>query len=299
MKSHTSSAGVHLFDRTSGWNLLIDEILPAEHSWSVAPRSVSVALTNACELKCEYCYASKAPAMLQAELVTKWAKELDQAGSLAIGFGGGEPTNFKGFAALCQAIARDTAMAVTFTTHGHNLTDELCRELKSSVHFVRLSMDGVGRTYEKLRGRSFADFCSQLRFARSIASFGLNVVVNEDTVDDLDEIMTFAIAQGAQELLLLPEMPVRGRPGIDSKTQDRMTCWIKRSHGRLRCSISSLAATDGIPLAGPFPERDPLESYAHVDAHGVLKATSFDSHGIFIGGGSIIDSLAELRRRDG
>src|SRR5665213_1796872 len=52
-------AGVHLFDRASGVNLLLDELPVPPELWSLAPRQVSIALTNACDLDCPYCYAPK------------------------------------------------------------------------------------------------------------------------------------------------------------------------------------------------------------------------------------------------
>ena len=77
-----SEAGVHLFDRVTGLNVLIDEVEGVSIQISLAPRYLSVALTNACELHCKYCYAAKHPAMLDASLVVDWAVELDRAGCL-------------------------------------------------------------------------------------------------------------------------------------------------------------------------------------------------------------------------
>jgi hypothetical protein len=54
-------------------------------------------------------------------------------------------------------------MAATFTTHAHRLDKALVAKLSGSVHFVRVSMDGVGATYEKLRGRPFDALRERLR----------------------------------------------------------------------------------------------------------------------------------------
>lgn len=154
-KVRLSEAGVHIFDRISGLNVLLNEVKVPAGQVSRAPRYLSVALTNACELRCAYCYAPKHAAALDAGQVAAWAAELDAAGCLGVGFGGGEPTAYRGFARLCSQVARSTSMAVTFTTHGHRLTRELADSLRGSVHFARLSVNGVGATYERLRaGRS-------------------------------------------------------------------------------------------------------------------------------------------------
>jgi MoaA/NifB/PqqE/SkfB family radical SAM enzyme len=84
-----------------------------------------------------------------------WLHDLDTNGCLGVGFGGGEPTLYEHFVELCQRVAGETGMAVTFTTHAHRIDDELVAQLKGAVHFVRVSVDGVGATYEAMRGRSF------------------------------------------------------------------------------------------------------------------------------------------------
>ena len=58
-KVRLSEAGMHLFDRISGLNILLDEVKVPAGQVSRAPRYLSVALTNACELRCVFCYAPK------------------------------------------------------------------------------------------------------------------------------------------------------------------------------------------------------------------------------------------------
>ncbi len=89
-KVRLSEAGVHLFDRVSGLNVLLDEVEVAE-------------------LRCVFCYAPKHAAMLDMDRVVAWAVELDGAGCLGVGFGGGEPTAYPRFAQLCAQIAESTS----------------------------------------------------------------------------------------------------------------------------------------------------------------------------------------------
>ena len=122
MKLRLGPNGFHLFDRSSGLNVLLDEMHPTEASWSKSPRQVSIALTNFCDLRCRYCYAPKHKASLHTDSVLRWLKELDTEGCLGIGFGGGEPTLHPDFVNICKRVAGETQLAVTFTTHGHRLT---------------------------------------------------------------------------------------------------------------------------------------------------------------------------------
>jgi len=80
MKIRYGATGVHMFERRSGLNILVDEISVPPEKWSVAPRYVSVALTNSCELNCSYCFAPKFSARLPSALVKSWVHDLDTAG---------------------------------------------------------------------------------------------------------------------------------------------------------------------------------------------------------------------------
>lgn len=239
--------------------MLLEEISIAPALWARAPRYVSIALTNACELKCPFCYAPKTPARLEARQTLSWVEELDDAGALGVGFGGGEPLAHPKFAWLCRQTSERTGLAVSFTTHAHRITQQLAAELAGSVHFIRASMDGTGSTYEQLRGRSFNSFREKLKLIATIAPFGINVVVNDLTVTELDEMAEFATAVGASELLLLPEQPVGDRPGITSETSRRLAAWATTAMLPYCLAISRAGTPADIPLADPFPSEQPLD----------------------------------------
>jgi hypothetical protein len=64
----------------------------------------------------------------------------------------------------------------------------------------------------------------------------------------------------------------------------------------LRLSVSEKSA-EGLPTCNPFTNETGLEAYAHIDAHGVLKQTSFELEGIPIGSKGVLSALTELRYR--
>ena len=74
-KTRAGPSGVHLFDRNTGTNILLNEIPVAPAQWAAAPRHVSVALTNACDLACPYCFAPKNCASLGFRRLTNWLDE--------------------------------------------------------------------------------------------------------------------------------------------------------------------------------------------------------------------------------
>jgi sulfatase maturation enzyme AslB (radical SAM superfamily) len=133
-KQRCSAAGIHFFDRTTGLNVLLDEISVPVSLHSRAPRQVSIALTNRCDLACAHCYAPKSRDQLRFDVVTRWLAELDSHGALGVGFGGGEPTLYPEFERLCQHVARETRLSLSFTTHGHHIDDVRAEALRGSVN---------------------------------------------------------------------------------------------------------------------------------------------------------------------
>lgn len=298
MKIRSGPWGVHLFDRNSGLNILLDELAPARELWARAPRQVSVALTNACDLACAYCFAPKNPARLDPDRVMAWMCELDRHNCLGVGFGGGEPTLYPELVAICRYGAHRTGLAITLTTHAHRWNERLAAELAGNVHFIRVSMDGVGATYERLRGRSFNTLLVQLRLVRSVSSFGLNYVVNAETLQDLDRAISVALECNAAEFLLLPERPTRNRPGIDSDTMGSLRAWVARYKEALPLLISDHAA-EGLPICTPLCGEDALSGYAHINASGLLMRSSFDHDGVPIENSSLMEALDGLRNSTG
>ena len=295
MKVRAGPAGIHVFDRATGTNLLIDEARVPPTMWSPTPRSVSVALTNACDLRCPYCYAPKDPGNLDTSRLLAWLNELDFHGCLGIGFGGGEPTLCRDLPELCEYAAQCTELAVTFTTHGHRVDDQLAAKLSGNVHFIRVSMDGVATTYEALRGKSFPALLDRLSIVRQLAPFGVNFVVNRMTVSDLDAAIDIAATHGATEFLLLPEQPVRGQGGIDSRTARTLNAWVTSYEGPLRLAVSE-AGSAGLPTCDPLVAERGLRAYAHIDSGGILKRSSYDEYGVPIGSIGVIEALNLLNK---
>jgi MoaA/NifB/PqqE/SkfB family radical SAM enzyme len=267
--------------------------------WAAAPRHVAIALTNACDLACAHCYAPKQFAALAPDQVCRWLAELDANGCLGVGFGGGEPTLHRGFAHICRCAAQETGLAVSFTTHGHHLLDgRLSAAIAGHVHFVRVSMDGVGQTYEAIRGRPFDTLLRCLEVVRTISRFGLNYVVNRRTLADLDAAVGVAQDTGASELLLLPEMPVRGCGGIDHTSRLDFASWVAAYRGPVPIVVGACGA-EGLPTCDPLRRESGLRAYAHIDASGVLKASSYDVHGEPIGDGSLMRAVQVLGAQRG
>ena len=293
MKCRLGPDGIHLFDRSTGLNLLLDEVAVPARLWSAAPRQVSIAVTNGCDLGCAYCYAPKHHAILDRKQLCQWMVELDEAGALGVGFGGGEPTLYRHLAQVCAYAAEHTGLAVTMTTHGHRWDTELVARLRHAVNFVRVSVDGVGETYERLRGRSFTVLRDRLDTIACDFRFGLNCVVNADTVGQLTALATLASDHGASELLLLPEQATRVRRGASAEVLSAMQEWVLSYSGPVPLAISENEASV-LPIAVALLNETGLRSYAHIDASGVARPSSYSAHGMQIRDSGVMDALKKL-----
>ncbi len=260
----------------------------------MSPRQISIALTNVCDLHCRYCYAPKHKASLHADQVLGWLKELDAEGCLGIGFGGGEPTLHPDFVDICKRVAGETQLAVTFTTHGHRLTPQLVERLKGSIHFARISVDGVGHTYEEQRGKQFASLLRGIELIATLSPFGINVVVNEQTVAELDAMGELAQRVGASELLLLPQQETAAVASMGGVVGRALQDWASNYRGKVRLAVSEAGAS-GLPTCDPLPDERGLQAYAHIDASGMLRTNSYSSVGVKIGGAGVLSALKLIR----
>jgi MoaA/NifB/PqqE/SkfB family radical SAM enzyme len=170
-------------------------------------------------------------------------------------------------------------------------------ELAGNVHMVRVSVDGVGATYERLRGRPFEAVVDRLGALRAVTRFGINVVVNDETIGELDAVADLAARTGASELLLLPEQRVRAGPGASAAAIARLRAWVGAYRGEVRLATSEEGA-EGLPIAEPFAEQPRIERYAHIDADGVLRRSSFARDGVPLGRDSFLAAYRRLAREE-
>lgn len=285
--------GVHLFDRNIGVNILMDEIEVPESKWSRSPRQVSIALTNLCNLNCTHCYAPKSSSELDLSALKEWLLELDKNGCFGVGFGGGEPTLYKGFVDLCEFGSKETELAITFTTHGHTLTEKLISKLKGHVNFIRVSMDGVGDNYESIRGKKFTDLLRSLTLLQDRIAYGINFVVNATTVNDLDRAIAICEKYGASELLLLPEVCSGLGTGIDEQSLMTLHKWAKGYKGSVRLSVSEPFKAEFQVIEPCIKEAD-IQAYIHINANGEIKRNSFTNESVLIGQNGVLRAIEKL-----
>jgi MoaA/NifB/PqqE/SkfB family radical SAM enzyme len=268
-------------------------VCPSRDQLSAGPRTVSIALTNKCDLDCPFCYAPKEPSTLEAERVFEWCRVLDGIGTLDIAFGGGEPTLYPGLADLCHRIWNETHLGVSITSHGHHLNPQFVDRLVGGISVIRLSIDAPEPTYSRIRRRNLEHLAQHVRYLRRKIPFGINVVVNVLTLPHLDEMLSLAANWGACDLLLLPEVH-RGRFVLKPREWKALEDWINRRWHKFPMQLTSAAR--GF-LDCPFLAQQGEDlGYVHIGADSRLRLSSYEGGGILVSDGdSLLRAIAWIR----
>lgn len=181
-----------LFDRDSGRNVLVRGEDTAS-CVQTAPRVVQMALTNACNKTCGFCYRPlEARSGWSFDEVVAFGRMLSGWGVLELALGGGEPTVFPRFPELVRRLWAETELAVNFTTNGTRLTDELLDAIDGSIGQIQVSV------YDDEDTNGIID-----RLVRRNVRFGLNYLVTPRRLRTLDADLLAWAARGARDVLLL------------------------------------------------------------------------------------------------
>ena len=284
MKARREARGIHLYDRVSGLHVLLDEFPQSADAIDRGPAVLSVALTNACDLACSFCYAPKSAHALHPSDVTRWAKEFSTVGTIEVAFGGGEPTLYPQLAAICREIWSETDLGISITTHGQHLQEKLVRDLVGFVSILRVSIDGPEPYYSTIRRRPLRLTLENIQRIGGRIPIGINTVVNRQSLQHLDELMRIVLCTGAVDWLLLPEVR-SGDSALGADEWRQLENWIEAN----RSDVNLLTAVQAIEhMATPtlFPCQE--NEYAHIRADGRMCRNSYSGEGVPIGEGSAL-----------
>lgn len=139
-RAHPLDGRLLLFDRDSGLNVLLegDEVAGMTR---VAPRALLVAVTNACNLACPFCYRDlQSPSEWRYDTLLDFCRQADEWGVLEVAFGGGEPMLFPRWADFIGELYETTGLCINFTTNGTLLTADFLRAISGKYGQIRLSI---------------------------------------------------------------------------------------------------------------------------------------------------------------
>lgn len=278
MNIRLEAEGVHFYDRVSGQHILFDEVEVNNENLSIAPRHLSLAITNECDLSCPYCYVDLANKYMSKSEVILIANKINELGAFDISIGGGEPLLHPDIGEICERIWSESKLGINITTHGHHLSEQMIQDLEGNVSIIRVSVDGVEPIYSKFRGRKLSDLRINLLRLKGRIPLGINTVVNKSTLPMLDEVKRFSKDVGAIELLLLPMMR-KGRIVLSDKEIRELENWIDENKNDIPIRISRLSSSL-INVNQLFESEDWFDNYAFISAEKELKRNSFEENGV-------------------
>lgn len=280
MKLRIEPQGLHYYCRKSGTHILLDEIKTLKENYSLAPRTVSIAITNKCDFKCSYCYVNLKDEFLTKQEIISYCKSLDKHGTFDIAFGGGEPTLHPDLIDICEEIWNKTKLGISITTHGHNLTEEMITKLKNCISFLRISIDGYEPVYSQLRKRELSDLLPKLELIRNKIPFGINAVINKLNINKLEDLKDIFYKYGAFELLLLP-MWNKGKYTLSNEEWNILNNWILQNYKQIPIRVSS-DSKDYLNLPLLFDNKEWENDYAFIGIDKTFRKNSFINTGINI-----------------
>lgn len=174
------------------------------------PVIAHLAITHACNMNCKYCSVkdmhSKIKNGLSTEEYKKIIDKLVDIGAFQIGLTGGEPTTRKDLVELTRYIASKN-VACNLTTNGFNVPEKLIIELKEAgLTQVQISLDSYKKeVHEKYRTEGSFDKAIETAklFKKHGFIVGVDTVVTNDNLNDLEEFMDFLEENGFDGLTII------------------------------------------------------------------------------------------------
>lgn len=189
-----------------------------------APRVVMFGITNACNLRCDFC--SRDTRRASEWTVASAAgvlRDLGAAGALEVAFGGGEPLLFPGFPELVRELRATTALALHLTSNGTRLPSAL-PAMRGALDEVRLSV------YDDQRWRDAARALDEHQ-----QRWGANLLVDRHRLPRLRALLAELVTLGCRDVAILPYLGVAER-ALDDAARDELAAVL--ADAPLPCRIS-------------------------------------------------------------
>ncbi len=257
-------------------------------------------ITRRCNLRCVHCYsdsdAREYPGELTWDQCRAVVDDLAQFGVPGVLLSGGEPMIHPRFHDLAS-YARGKGLRVTLSTNGTLIDREAAHCLKElGLAYVGISLDGIGATHDRFRGREGA-------FEKTVAAFrhckaagqkvGLRLTLSQSNVADLDRILDFIEAEDIDRVCFY-HLVYSGRGGkvVDvthgetrvalDKIIDRTASWAAR--GRPREVLTVDQPADGAYLHLRMQRENPARAAGMLE---LLRWNGGGAHGSGTGIGNI------------
>lgn len=196
-----------------------------------APLAVTFNLTNLCNLRCPHCYqnaiSSKLPTEVTTPEILSILHQLAEYGVAGMLFGGGEPLMHRDIFQILRTTIK-LGMFANLSTNATLITEKIAQKIKDTgISRVTVSLDGVGKTHDKMRGKegTFERTVQGIKNCKAIGmETGIAVTLTKYNVDEMPELVAFAKELNLAGILLNHFMPIgRGKenPDLDVSNEER------------------------------------------------------------------------------
>lgn len=275
MRALALDGALLLFDRESGLTVIADGPETA-HLRQRAPRMVQMAITNACNLSCAFCYRDEAPrSAWTVESAMELLSGLDAEGVLEVAFGGGEPLVFRRFATLLSRVHAETRLAASFTTNGVLLDRALLRAIEGRFGMIRLSMYGETPFWDRVT-----------LLAAEGARFGVNVIVWPERLPHLSALAFELLERGCTDILFLryhghePGLHLTAAQLRAMSDEVRALSRALGTEARISVDVcwgDALHGVSRLPLGGPREGCGAGRDFVSIGSDRTMSACSFQS----------------------
>lgn len=192
----------------------LNKILPKKII--VGPTMAVLEITYRCNSHCIMCDLPKrALSIKEKEFTTEqWESVIDQLAEIktaGLGFTGGEPLLRPDCMELMK-YAKNKGMSVTLNTNAGLLTKEKTDQiLDITIDNINISLDGVGKTYDEIRGISYKNvientkkFIKERNRKKSRTRVTIITCVSHYNINEIEKIAQSAINIGADKIGFIP-----------------------------------------------------------------------------------------------
>ena len=248
-----------LFKPSTIWKKDNDTDL-ADFSGSRFPRKMLLSLTSNCNLKCRHCARGHGfmgtGAMVSKETLDNIIKDFFPSIS-AIRLGGsdtGEQTTYPYFEFFLEAVKR-YRIDLQLTTNATAITEKNAGLIISTVALIDISMEGMGKNYEKIRGFDWDHFVKNIELLVSAKDnlktkkplIGFNVTALREHKEDYFKLLRFAREKKIDQIVFRNLEPYSLR---DYKS---VFAHYENEHNAFYEQIKKEASDIGITVSCPAP----------------------------------------------
>ncbi len=218
-RPHPLDGKLLLFERSTGLNVLLEGEETAGFR-RAAPRTLLIAVTNACNLTCPFCYRDlESRSLWRYESLLQFCQEADGWGVLEVAFGGGEPMLFPRWQDFIRELHATTGLCLNFTTNGTLLTEGFLRGIAGRYGQIRLSL------YED---NGWPETVALL--ARCGARFGVNWLITPAELETIETTFERLLALGVRDFLLLSYKGDDARLHLSPPDLRRLAAFVNQIH---------------------------------------------------------------------